>query len=157
MPKEPRRVPTVLGRVQNGPVARPSGSVCFSKSEPELLYQRRALIEVAVPHPLWPHHKVNDPRPAKPRRAIRPRTKINLLVSLQLRPAQLFSGPFVLHGLLSSPAEDKRARRSRNQVCVFAGALDGIEDNLKIFRGGKSHQRRLRRLRRTGARKHAEL
>jgi len=27
MPKEPRRVPTVLGRVQNGPVARPSGSV----------------------------------------------------------------------------------------------------------------------------------
>ena len=29
MPKEPRRVPTVLGRVQNGPVARPSGSVVF--------------------------------------------------------------------------------------------------------------------------------
>src|SRR5215467_5963667 len=27
MPKEPRRVPTVLGRVQNGPVTRPSGSV----------------------------------------------------------------------------------------------------------------------------------
>jgi len=27
MPKEPRRVPTVLGRVQNGPVARPRGSV----------------------------------------------------------------------------------------------------------------------------------
>ena len=27
MPKEPRRVPTVLGRVQNGPVTRPRGSV----------------------------------------------------------------------------------------------------------------------------------
>src|SRR5215467_1990912 len=27
MPKKPRRVPTVLGRVQNGPVTRPSGSV----------------------------------------------------------------------------------------------------------------------------------
>jgi len=29
MPKEPRRVPTVLGRVQNGLVLRPRGSVIF--------------------------------------------------------------------------------------------------------------------------------
>ena len=31
MPKEPRRVPTVLGRVQNGLVSRPRGSFCFCR------------------------------------------------------------------------------------------------------------------------------
>src|SRR6476661_1166963 len=47
MPKEPRRVPTVLGRVQNGPVARPSGSVVFVASLQTAIEQRPLLSSLA--------------------------------------------------------------------------------------------------------------
>ena len=57
MPKEPRRVPTVLGRVQNGPVTRPRGSVFL-----EAFSNQPSALSIQFPSEVLPHDTLSQSR-----------------------------------------------------------------------------------------------
>lgn len=86
-PSERRTVPdSLMPAGQKQILERTSITVeLYALEESELGYQRRALIEVAVANPPWPHDEVDNPWPSHPSGTVRPDLEIHLLVPRQFR------------------------------------------------------------------------
>jgi hypothetical protein len=104
------------------------------------------LIEIAIPNPPGSDDKVRDTRPAEVSSTFGPGMKVYLLTTLQFTPAQLISMALVLNGLFSRASDHEGTCRPVNQVRVFSGTLQGIEDNFQIVGDSDADQRRLRHI-----------
>ena len=122
-----------------------SRSNCCRTTKSELADQGRVLFEVAVANPGRAHNEVDNSRPTQSRGTVREEFKICLLVYLQVRWFKFFGFAFVLDGLLACPpaADNERTGRPRDEVRIFTGTLNSIEDNLKLWRDRYSYQSRL--------------
>src|ERR1019366_8731624 len=144
-------------RFERTPGAVWVGDLSDKVREREFLDERRVLIEVAIANPPGPHHEVHDSRPREVSRTIGPCLEVHLLAAFQLLPLKFCSFTFVLHGLLTRPADDERTALPGDEIRIFPGGLDRVEDNLEIRGDGDAHQCRLGRAGFSKRGQHAKL